>query len=191
MKQQALGLIETRGLVAAIEAADAALKTAAVELVTYEKVTGGLVTIAVTGEVAAVQAAVSAGSAAAAKVGQLISQHVIPRPLADIRLLIKRKDAGPEPGAPEGGNPVADGEPDDGPDGGVPMGDVPAGDGSVSTKDKRTKAARTIELLESLSVEELRRLARNTEGIAIKGRRVSKANKGQLISEIMRAKKTK
>jgi len=158
MKQQALGLIETRGLVAAIEAADAALKTAAVELVTHEKVTGGLITIAVTGEVAAVQAAIAAGSAAAAKVGELISRHVIPRPLADIGLLLKRKGTGPEPVAPE---------------------------------DNKAEANRPMELLEALSVEELRRLARTTEGIAIKGRQISKANKEKLISEILRAKKPK
>jgi len=153
MKQQALGLIETYGLVAAIEAADVALKTAAVELVNYEKVTGGLLTVAVTGEVAAVQAAVAAGSAAAAKVGELVSRHVIPRPLADMEIMLRSR--GPKESGPD-----------------------PAGTGELQVYQK---------YLESLGVQELRRLARKTAGIAIKGRQISKANKEVLITEILRA----
>jgi microcompartment protein CcmL/EutN len=78
--QDALGMIETRGLVASIEAADAMVKAANVVLVSYEKVGGGLVTVLVRGDVAAVKAATDAGAAAARKVGELISVHVIPRP---------------------------------------------------------------------------------------------------------------
>lgn len=76
----ALGLIETKGLIGAIEAADAMVKTANVKLVSKEKITAALVTIKVIGEVAAVKAAVDAGAAAAQRVGQLVSAHVIPRP---------------------------------------------------------------------------------------------------------------
>lgn len=76
----ALGLIETRGLVGAIEAADAMVKAANVTLVGKEQVGGGLVTVLVRGDVGAVKAATDAGAAAAAKVGELISVHVIPRP---------------------------------------------------------------------------------------------------------------
>jgi ethanolamine utilization protein EutM len=76
----ALGLIETRGLVAAVEAADAAVKAANVVLVGHEKVGGGLVTIMFRGDVAAVKAATDAGAAAAQRVGELVSVHVIPRP---------------------------------------------------------------------------------------------------------------
>ena len=76
----ALGMIETRGLVAAIEAADAAVKAANVTLTGHEKVGGGLVTVLFRGDVAAVKAAVDAGSAAAQRVGELVSTHVIPRP---------------------------------------------------------------------------------------------------------------
>jgi ethanolamine utilization protein EutM len=79
MKQEALGMIETRGLVPAIEAGDAGVKAANVKLLGYELVKGGLVMVAFTGEVAAVKASVEAGSAAAARVGQVISEHVIPR----------------------------------------------------------------------------------------------------------------
>ncbi len=78
--QQALGLIETKGLVGAIEAADAMVKAANVKLIGKEKVTGGLITVKVIGEVAAVKFSVDAGAAAAQRVGELISTHVIPRP---------------------------------------------------------------------------------------------------------------
>jgi microcompartment protein CcmL/EutN len=78
--KQALGLIETRGLLPAIEAADAALKAANVSLSKMEKVGGGLVTLMLRGDVAAVKAATDAGAAAARKVGELLSVHVIPSP---------------------------------------------------------------------------------------------------------------
>ncbi len=77
---EALGMIETRGLVALIEASDAMVKAAKVTLVGYEKVGSGLVTAIVRGDVAACKAATDAGAAAAQKVGELVSVHVIPRP---------------------------------------------------------------------------------------------------------------
>ena len=85
----ALGKIETKGFVAMVEAADAMVKAAKVTLTRYEKTGGGLVAVFVRGDVGAVQAAVEAGSRAAAKVGELVSAHVIPRPdeaLEDIML---------------------------------------------------------------------------------------------------------
>ncbi len=83
MIKNAIGLIETRGLVAAIEALDASLKAANVEFISYRFTTGGLICVIVTGDVGAVRAAVDAGSAAAAKVGELVASHVIPRPADD------------------------------------------------------------------------------------------------------------
>ncbi|MCB9916136.1 MAG: BMC domain-containing protein [Planctomycetes bacterium] len=80
----ALGLIETRGLVGAVEAADAMCKAAKVTLLGKEISGGGLVTVMVRGEVGAVKAAVEAGASAARRVGELLSQHVIPRPAADL-----------------------------------------------------------------------------------------------------------
>ena len=77
---KALGMIETRGFVGMVEAADAMVKAAQVDLVTYEKIGGGFVTVVVRGDVAAVRAAVDAGSRAAQKVGEVVSVHVIPRP---------------------------------------------------------------------------------------------------------------
>jgi len=84
MEREALGMIECRGLVAMIEAADAAVKTANVTLVGWEKIDAGLVTAIVRGEVAAVKAAVDAGAAAGRKVGEVLSTHVIPRPHSNI-----------------------------------------------------------------------------------------------------------
>jgi microcompartment protein CcmL/EutN len=84
MQEEALGLIETRGFVAMVEASDAMVKAARVALVHYEKIGGGYVTTVVRGDVAAVRAATEAGAAAAAKVGEVVSVHVIPRPHAQL-----------------------------------------------------------------------------------------------------------
>jgi ethanolamine utilization protein EutM len=97
--EQALGLIETRGLVGAIEAADAGLKAAPVELLGTERVDAALVTVLFSGDTASVKAAVDAGSAAAERVGELVSVHVIPRPDPQLDAL--------EHDAEEGGGPAA------------------------------------------------------------------------------------
>jgi ethanolamine utilization protein EutM len=81
---EALGMIETKGLVAMIEASDAMVKAANVTLVGYEKIGGGFVTAIVRGDVAAVKAATDAGAAAARRVGELVSVHVIPRPHSSV-----------------------------------------------------------------------------------------------------------
>ena len=88
MVQQALGMVETRGLVAAIEAADAMLKAANVELVGTEKIGSGLVSVMVRGDVGAVKAAVETGAAAAGSLGEVIATHVIPRPHADVEKIL-------------------------------------------------------------------------------------------------------
>ena len=90
MVQQALGMVETRGLVAAIEAADAMLKAANVELVGTEKIGSGLVSVMVRGDVGAVKAAVEAGAAAATRLGEVIATHVIPRPHADVEKILPK-----------------------------------------------------------------------------------------------------
>ncbi len=81
---EALGLVETKGLVSAIEAADAMVKAANVELLGKQSIGGGFVTVMVAGDVGAVKAATDAGSAAAQRVGELVSVHVIPRPHTDL-----------------------------------------------------------------------------------------------------------
>ena len=88
MEKQALGLVETRGLVGAIEAADAMVKAANVQLVGKEKIGSGLVTVMVRGDVGAVKASVDAGAAAAKRVGELCSVHVIPRPHDDVEKIL-------------------------------------------------------------------------------------------------------
>lgn len=87
----ALGMIETRGLVGAIEAADAMVKAANVTLVGKEHIGGGLVTVLVRGDVGAVKAATDAGAAAAERVGELVSVHVIPRPHNEIEEVLLKK----------------------------------------------------------------------------------------------------
>ncbi len=88
MAQEALGLVETRGLVGSIEAADAMVKAANVTLVGYEKIGSGLVTVMVRGDVGAVKAATDAGAAAAQQVGEVIAIHVIPRPHSDTEKIL-------------------------------------------------------------------------------------------------------
>ena len=90
MAQEALGMIETRGLTAAIEAADAMVKAAEVALVGTEKIGSGLVSVMVRGDVGAVKAAVEAGTAAAQRLGEVIATHVIPRPHADVEKILPK-----------------------------------------------------------------------------------------------------
>ena len=88
MALEALGMVETRGLVAAIEAADAMVKAANVTLIGTEKIGSGLVTVMVRGDVGAVKSATESGSAAASKLGELVAVHVIPRPHSDVEKIL-------------------------------------------------------------------------------------------------------
>ncbi len=88
MALEALGMVETRGLVAAIEAADAMVKAANVELIGTEKIGSGLVSVMVRGDVGAVKAAVEAGSSSAGSLGEVIATHVIPRPHGDVEKIL-------------------------------------------------------------------------------------------------------
>jgi len=90
----ALGMVETKGLVGAIEAADAMVKSANVTLVGKEQVGGGLVTVMVRGDVGAVKSATDAGAAAAEKVGELVSVHVIPRPHSEVDAILPKSVMG-------------------------------------------------------------------------------------------------
>ncbi len=106
--RQALGLVETKGLVAGIEACDAMLKAARVRLVGLEQTVAALVTVKVVGETAAVRASVDAGSAAAARVGLLVSAHLIPRPAPEVYdLFVEAAEAWP-PAPPAPAPPVPD-----------------------------------------------------------------------------------
>ena len=90
MEKQALGMVETKGLVGSIEAADAMVKAANVHLIGKVLVGGGLVTVMVRGDVGAVKAAVEAGGSAAKRVGELVSVHVIPRPHDDVEAILPK-----------------------------------------------------------------------------------------------------
>ena len=90
MEKQALGMVETKGLVGSIEAADAMVKAANVHLIGKVHVGGGLVTVMVRGDVGAVKASVEAGGAAAKRVGELVSLHVIPRPHEDVEAILPK-----------------------------------------------------------------------------------------------------
>lgn len=203
----ALGLIETRGLIGSIEAADAATKAADVKLVGSEKIRGGFVTIKVIGDVAAVRSAVDAGAAAAARVGELISTHVIPRPIGELKDLIYTKLNMPliPPFIPEvsveKAKPVRVIKP-------KKQRTKPAAKEIVKetilSEEKVSPEAKTeilkeslstvdneqeyLKQLESMSVHELRRYARSVEGLTIFGRQISMANKDKLITELMNVK---
>ena len=153
----ALGLLETVGLVAAVEAADAMLKAADVRLVRQDRVVPGLVTHVVVGETAAVRSAVDAGAAAAGRVGKVAAGHVIPSPDPDVwrRLLPPR---GARPPAASGRGRATNGEADGGETGG-------AGDD-----------------YEARTVRELRALARDRDDPALQGREIARATKDELVA---------
>ena len=92
MSLDALGMIETRGLIGSIEAADAMVKAAKVTLIGKEKIGGGYVTVMVRGDVGAVKAATDAGAVAAEKVGELVSVHVIPRPHTEVEMILPKRE---------------------------------------------------------------------------------------------------
>ena len=200
MVEYALGMIETKGLVAAIEAADAALKAAKVKLVSKEKVKGGIINIKIIGEVAAVQSAVDAGAAAAARVGKLMSKHVIPRPIDDLEYLIFDEDISQKKKGESGitGEEVSSDEstyPEDiqpnREEEELPEGEVEEEGSEQLSIDYSGLSPEDVEYLDELqklNVQALRRLARDTEGLAIFGRQISIANKEKLINELIKVR---
>ena len=97
MSQEALGMVETKGLIGSVEAADAMVKTAQVTLIGKEYIGAGYVTVLVRGDVGAVKAAVDAGAAAARRVGELVSVHVIPRPHAEVERVLPKGSSSTQP----------------------------------------------------------------------------------------------
>jgi len=165
MDRDALGLIETAGLVAAIEACDAAAKAAEVTIESAEVTDGTLVTIKFEGELGAVQAAAEAGAQAASRVGELVSVHVIPRPDDGLDMILP-------PGAfISKYRPVA---PTD-----APTPKKPA--------DPERFFEITDERLAEMTVVELRQFARKLPKLGLKGREISHASKTRLIEEIKKA----
>lgn len=199
---QALGMIETRGLLASIEAADAMLKAADVTLLDRTKVGGGLVTISVTGDVAAVKAAVDAGAAAAERLGEglLVTQHVIARPQQDVELLFRppeekaakpqefpeeeTPDEGSEEPQPQEPEPTQEPEQPEQPAQKQAVGQISREWCDALFREEG--AARLMELLGSCSVVKLRYLARSYPEFEIAGRAISKANRSRLLKEFER-----
>jgi microcompartment protein CcmL/EutN len=214
MSDRALGMVETRGLIASIEAADAMVKAAKVQLLGKEQVQGGLVTILVEGETAAVKSAVDAGAAAAKRVGELVSTHIIPRPDDQIDQIVMRNAAIET--KPYKQDPIPEEKPEPLPkkkperrrkqvkikemqssEETEPVfksissstidrlkeeafGGTPTIEKSGKTKSKREFKFSMAEL-EVMNVHQLRRFARDIESFPIKGREISRANRGELL----------
>lgn len=176
MRPSALGMIETRGMLGAVEAADAAVKAAAVSLVGVRKVSGGVVTVFVTGDVGAVRAAVDGAAAATARLGIACVAHVIPRPAPEVGDLLvpenpQSGDRPPRPlpegprERPKGSDPALE-EPPEAPAGASEQKGAPGGD------------------LEGMTVMELRRLARRVGIDSMNKRQIRFAGKAELIREL-------
>jgi len=213
----ALGMIETKGLVGSIEAADAMVKAANVTLIGKVHVGGAYVTVMVRGDVGAVKAATDAGAAAAQRVGELISVHVIPRPHHEVEYilpclpLMDDDDDGPvspqnggetepeeeAPVAEEIEEPVIEEVSEEAEEAPAETPEEPVQEDAAPQEEaEEAKGVEASEVdiakeLEGLAVKELRKLARKTEGIAIVGREISAANKQLLISEITKARLNK
>lgn len=184
----ALGMIETRSLVASIEAADAMVKAASVTLISKTHVGGGLVTVMVEGDVGAVKAATDAGAAAAERVGELISVHVIPRPAADVaHILDRRPEPKPEP-EPEPPAPEPEPEPE-----------VPEPEEAAHTEEMKEEQPEeahaekmdlselTPEALGKMTVAKLRIVARELGTTGMSRRDIRFAKKEDLIERITKA----
>ena len=161
----ALGLVETRGLIGVIEAADAATKAAAVDIISIERAKGGLVQVAFAGDVASVKEAVTAASERAAGVGELVSSHVIARPDSAVWKLLTGNSE----------DTVQEKTDDE------TVTDIPP-----STPDNGSHAMEIADLAD-LPVRELRRRARSFEGIDMSGREISSASKAELLEAFTRA----
>jgi microcompartment protein CcmL/EutN len=207
MADQALGMIETRGLVASIEAADAMVKAARVTLLGKEKVQGGLVTILVVGETAAVKSAIDAGAAAAQRVGELVSTHIIPRPDDQVGGILTGISATntsktqptekiPQSSKPKRERRIQKVEEKELFEEAEPitrtsvstieklkeeaLGESYKTDKIKKTKSKSIQKFSMVEL-EVMNVHQLRRFARDFEEFPIKGREISRANRGELL----------
>ncbi len=189
MIEYALGLVETKGLVGAIEAADAMVKTSNVILVGKERTDPAMITVKVVGDTAAVRSAVEAGAAAAQRVSQLISKHVIPRPAEDLKDLIYAKGSRTEHeverllGMAPAFDPAIDKE--------VEEEEAPAVQEELFTPptDMSSDDRDYFQRLNAMTVHELRSFARKVEGLSIYGREISRANKAQLLKVLMQARK--
>lgn len=181
---EALGLIETKGLVGSIEAADAMVKAANVRLVGTTFVGGGLVTVMITGDVGAVKAATDAGAAAADRVGQLISVHVIARPHNEISSVLQ--DQEPQKIEKKATVKIVD-EPKEKVETKEKVAAPIAS--AIETGSKKGDNADLLKELEKMTVADLRHYVRKLDDFSISGREISKANKGTLLQELKKYNK--
>lgn len=190
MEITALGMIETSGLLSAIEAADAGLKAANVRLLGTDYVRGGLVMVRFEGDVAAVQAAVDAGTMAAQRVGVVVSSHVIPRAMPEVFCMLA-SDPGVGPGKRSQGGCAACG----GCEGGMRelrrRREAEASDGQEKPNEESTENARQpdsalppLEELKNWKVLSLRSFARKLPGFSMKAGEIRYANKAQLLEAL-------
>jgi ethanolamine utilization protein EutM len=208
MRQElSLGLIETRGLIAAIEAADAAVKSADVKLLSLDRVDAGLVTVKMVGEISAVQAAVAAGAAAAQRIGQFIGSHVIARPDAELNELLiytvidsRRKKQPLSATVERSHSPSSEPIPsthiqsefNESETAQMDAADFSLLEESEESDNRLSMSVPVIvdeKSLASMSVPDLRRFARTIEGLPIQGREISRADKQTLIDIILRLDK--
>ncbi|MFN3344108.1 MAG: BMC domain-containing protein [Chloroherpetonaceae bacterium] len=182
-EELAVGLIETRGLVAAIEACDAALKSADVKLISIDRVDAGLMTVKLVGEVAAVQSAVDAGRLAAARVGTLVAAHVIPRPdvglhdeliYTEVRPRKKKQNESPLPTSSTSTTAVTPAPP-------TSSHSTTATPAAPTPTSEASEAKPSLEHLDRMTVHELRRYARTLPNFPIQGREISRAGKETLL----------
>lgn len=186
----ALGMIETRGLVASIEAADAMVKAASVTLISKTHVGGGLVTVMVEGDVGAVKAATDAGAAAAERVGELISVHVIPRPAADVaHILDRRPEPKPEPELePPAPEPEPEPEvPEPEPEEAAHTEEMKEEQPEEAPAEKMDLSELTPEALGKMTVAKLRIVARELGTTGMSRRDIRFAKKEDLIERITKA----
>lgn len=192
MDNGALGLIETKGLVSAIEAADAAAKAAKVTLIGITKTNPALMTVQVTGETAAVRSAIDAAKAAAERVGTVVSTHIIPRPSSDVVRMqgVSSGDGTADPSAAgsAGRKRQAKATPAKSAKA-APPGNRRAARSSKTATRAATLASPPVKRasdLESMTVRDLRALARSTPGLSIQGREIARANKAELLRALGR-----
>lgn len=192
---KALGMIEVYGYLAAVEALDSALKAANVSLVNVEKVKGGLVAVLVEGDVGAVKAAMDASAAAAERLGTVVSVHVIPRPAEDVARMLGRqegtpgpdKDPDPQPPKPPAPEPEPEAEPD--PESGPPeepesVEEPEAVEEPAPISEPEPKELSLPQGMESMSVQDLRKLARELEITNMTRAEIRYAKKQELIQKI-------
>ena len=182
---QALGMIEVYGYLTAVEALDSALKAANVSRLGVEKVRGGLVTVLVEGDVGAVKAAMDASAAAAERVGTVISVHVIPRPADDVTRMLKGGKEPEEPTPPEPekpSEPEISSEPD--------TLSEPESEAVKAEEGEKAPQDVTVEEMQTLGVDALRRLARALEIKNMTRAEIRFAKKQELIQKITEFKES-